>query len=145
MHPDQMVFLHPDRTRGRSPGIWTLGEDPHPDVVGEVDTTTDVPRNRLKLYEEWGSPELWLEIPNAFARGRPAGLRSGLRIYLLEGDRCVLSEESRTFPGWRAAEIHRALNEWVVSGETAAMLSRVRRALEEREGTGPKDDVLLGL
>ncbi len=48
---------------------------------------------------------------------------------------------SRT--GWRAAEIHEALNEWVISEETSAVLSRVGRALGEREGAGPDDDPLL--
>ena len=143
IHPDQMLFLHPDRTRGKISQYLDVGEDPYPDVVMEVDSTTDVRRNRLTLYEEWGFPELWVEVPNAFARGRPAGLRSGLRIYLLDGDRYVLSEESRALPGWRAAEIHRALNEWVISEETSAVLSRVGEALGEREGTGPEDDPLL--
>ncbi|MCY4629227.1 MAG: hypothetical protein OXE58_16865, partial [Acidobacteria bacterium] len=67
----------------------------------------------------------------------------GLRIYRLEGGRYALSEESRAFPGWRAVEIHRALNGRVVSQETSAVLSRVGRALGEREGTGPDDDPLL--
>ena len=53
------------------------------------------------------------------------------------------SEESRALPGWRAAEIHRALNEWVISEETAKVLSRVGRALGEPEGTDPEDDPLL--
>ena len=52
--------------------------------------------------------------------------------------------ESRAFPGWRAVEIHRALNEPAISEETAAVLWRVGRALGEREGTGPEDDSLLG-
>ena len=125
IHPDQMVFLHPDRTRGKISRYLDVGEDPCPDVVVEVDSTTDVRRNRLKLYEEWGFPELWVEVPDACAPSRPAGLRSGLRIHLLEGGRYVPSEESRAFPGWRAVEIHRALNEWVVSEETSAVLSRV--------------------
>ena len=53
------------------------------------------------------------------------------------------SEASRAFPGWRAAEIHGALNERVISEETSEILSRVGRALGEREGTGPDDDPLL--
>ena len=48
------------------------------------------------------------------------------------------------FRGWRADEIHRALNEPTISEETAAVLWRVGRELGEREGTGPEDDSLLG-
>ena len=143
IHPDQMLFLHPDRTEGKISQYLDVGEDPYPDVVLEVDSTTDVRWNRLKLYEEWGFPELWVEVPDAYAPGRPAGLRSGMRIHLLDAGRYVLSDESRAFPGWRAAEIHRALNEQVISEETSAVLSRVGRALGEREGTGPDDDPLL--
>ena len=143
IHPDQMLFLHPGRTEGKISQYLEVGEDPYPDVVLEVDSTTDVRRNRLKLYEEWGFPELWVEVPDAYAPGRPAGLRSGLRIYVLEAGRYVRSGESRAFPGWRAVEIHRALNEPALSEGTSAVLSRVGRALGEREGTGPDDDPLL--
>ena len=143
IHPDQMLFLHPDRTRGKISQYLDVGEDPYPDMVVEVDTTTDVRRNRLKLYEEWGFPEAWVEVPDAVMPGRPAGLRSGLWIYLLEAGRYVPSEESRALPGWLAVEIHRALNERVISEETSAVLSRVGRALGEPEGTGPEDDPLL--
>ena len=143
IHADQMAFLHPDRTEGRVSQYLDVGEDPYPDVVLEVDSTTDVRRNRLVLYEAWGFPEVWVEVPDAYAPSRPAGLRSGLRIYRLEGGRYALSGESRAFPGWRAVEIHRALNGRVVSQETSAVLSRVGRALGEREGTGPDDDPLL--
>ncbi len=143
IHPDQMLFLHPGRTEGKISQYLEVGEDPYPDVVLEVDSTTDVRRNRLTLYEEWGFPELWVEVPDAYAPGRPAGLRSGLRIYVLEAGRYLRSEESLAFPGWRAVEIHRALNEPALSEETSAVLSRVGRALGEREGTGPDDDPLL--
>ncbi len=119
-------------------------DDPYPDVVLEVDSTMDVRGNRLKQYEAWGFPEVWVEVPSAYAAGRRAGMKSELRIYLLEGGRYALSEESRAFPGWRAAEVHRALNERVISEETSDILSRVGRTLGEREGTGPEDDGLLG-
>ena len=143
IQPDQMVFLDPDRLDRLVSPYLNAGEDPYPDVVVEVDSTTDVRRNRLKLYEAWGFPEVWVEVPDAYAPSRPAGLHSGLRIYLLEGGRYALSEESRAFPGWRAAEIHGALNQRVISEETSEILSRVGRALGEREGTGPDDDPLL--
>ena len=113
-------------------------------MVLEVDNTRDTRRDKLALYEEWGFPELWVEVPNAWSPSRPRGLRPELRIYLLEGERYVLSPESRAFVGWRADEIHRALNEPVISEETSAVLERVGRALGEREGTGPDDDPLLG-
>ena len=143
IHPDQMVFLRPEHTKGKVSQYLNVGEDPYPDVVLEVDSTTDVRRNRLELYAAWGFPEVWVEVPDAYAPSRPAGLRSGLRIYLLEAGRYALSEESVAFPGWRAAEIHRALNERVISHQTSAVLSRVGRRLGEREGTGPDDDPLL--
>ena len=144
IHPDEMVFLHPESVDRMGPGFLRVGEDAYPEVVLEVDNTTDVRRNRLKLYEEWGFPEVWVEVPDAMSPSRPRGLKTGLRIYLLEGERYVVSAESRAFPGWQAAEIHRALNESVVSAETSAVLARVGRTLGEREGTGPDDDPLLG-
>ena len=143
IQPDQMVYLDPT-TRDRTGSQYlTAREDPSPDVVLEVDSTTDVRGNRLKLYEAWGFPEVWVEVPNAYAPSRRRGLRSGLSICLLKTGRYVLSEESRAFPGWRAVEIHRALNEPVISEETSKILSRVGRAMGESEGTGPEDDPLL--
>ena len=143
IQPDQMVYLDP-ATRDRTGSQYlSAREDPNPDVVVEVDSTTDVRGNRLKLYEAWGFPEIWVEVPDAYAPSRRPGLRSELRIYLLEAGRYVLSEESRAFPDWRAVDIHRALNEPVISEETSQILSRVGRALGEPEGTGPEDDALL--
>ena len=144
IHPDEMVFLHPESGDTRNGSFLTVGEDAYPDVVLEVDNTRDTRRDKLALYEEWGFPELWVEVPNAWSPSRPRSLRPQLRIYLLEGERYVLSPESRAFVGWRAEEIHRALNEPAVSEETSAVLERVGRALGEREGTGPYDDPLLG-
>lgn len=143
IQPDQMVYLDPTTLERTGPQYLTAREDPTPDVVVEVDSTTDVRRNRLKLYEVWGFPEVWVEVPNAYAPSRPAGLRSGLTIHLLEAGRYAPSEASRAFPGWRADEIHRALNEPVISEETSKVLARVGRALGEREGTGPENDPLL--
>ena len=143
IQPDQMVYLDPAARDRTGPRYLTARDEPQPDVVLEVDSTTDVRGNRLKLYEAWGFPEVWVEVPNAYAPGRRRGLRSMLRIYLLEAGRYVLSEESRAFPGWRATDIHRALNEPVISAATSAILSGVGRVLGEREGTGPGDDPLL--
>ena len=144
IHPDQMVFLHLERDEAEIRSFLMVGKNAYPDVVLEVDDTRDIRRDKLALYEEWGFPELWVEVPNAWSPSRPRGLRPELRIYLLEGERYVLSAESRAFVGWRADEIHRALNEPVFSEKTSAVLERVGRALGEREGTGPDDDPLLG-
>ena len=144
MAPDQMVFLHPERLDIAGARYLRVGEDAYPDVVLEVDHTTDVRRSKLALYREWGFPELWVEVPDAYSKSRSRSRKRELRIYLLEGEGYALSAESRAFPGWRAAEIHRALNERTISAETSAVLARVGRALGEREGTGPDDDPLLG-
>ncbi len=143
IQPDEMVFLHPERADLSASSHLKVGHDPFPDVVLEVDHTTDVRGNRLKIYETSGFPEVWVEVPDAYSPSRPRGLKAGLSIHLLEGGRHAPSEESRAFPGWRAKEIHRALNESVTSQETMTTLYRVGRALGVREGTGPADTPLV--
>ena len=144
MQADETVYLHPGGANLPLGSQLIVGEDAYPDVVLEVDNTTDVRRGKLVAYAEWGFPEVWVEVPDLASPGRPRGLHPGLVIHLLEGGRYVEAEESSAFPGWRAEEIHRALNEPTISEETAAVLWRVGRALGEREGTGPEDDSLLG-
>ena len=65
-----------------------MGSDALPDVVLEVDNTTDVRRGKLAL-------EVWVEVPDTPSPSRPAGLRAGLTIHVL-GDRGF-----RTQPGSR--------------------------------------------
>ena len=143
MHPDEMVFLDPGRQeRIGSEYAWGSDQE-HPDVVLEVDSTTDVRRNKLLVYADWGFPELWVEVPEAYSPSRPRGRRPGLTIHLLESGKYRESGESRAFPGLRAEEAHRVLNERVPSPETAALASRVGRELGLRGGTGPEDDPLL--
>ncbi len=143
MQADQSVYLHP--ARGRLPvPVLTIGEHDFPDVVLEVDHTTDARRRKLPQYEAWGFPELWIEVPEADAPSRPRSRRSGLTIHLLEDGAYREAAASRAFPGWTAAEIHAALNEQTFSAETSAVLERVGAVLGEREGTGPDDDPLLG-
>lgn len=142
MQADALFFL--DRP-------WPAGRDidvdrgPLPDVVVEVDHTTDVRRRKLEVYASWGFPEVWVEVPEpAWLSPRISGLPR-LTIYLLEGDRYVESAVSRTFAGWRAAEIHRALSEERKSAETVAVVRRVGRRLGRAAGTGPDDDRFLGV
>ena len=143
MQADQSIILHPDRVR--LPGLAHLivGEHDLPDVVLEVDNTTDVRRGKLIAYREWGFPEVWVEVPEKASPSRPRRRPVRLVIHLLEGDEYRESDESRAFPTWRAAEIHQALNEPAMSLETEAVLWRVGRALGRREGTSWEDDAQL--
>ena len=143
MQADETVYLHPGGANLPLGSQLIVGEDAYPDVVLEVDNTTDVRRGKLVAYAEWGFPEVWVEVPKMASPSRPAGLSPGLTIHLLEEGRYRESSESRAFPGWGAEEIHRALNEPVMSEDTKKDLRRVGRALGEREGTVPEDELLL--
>ncbi len=139
MQADQIVYLDPAETQ--PPGPWVeVGSDHLPDVVLEVDYSTDVRRGKLGLYEAWGFPEVWVEVP---AGGSPRR-RPGLTIHRRSADGYRAVAASVAVPGWTAAEIHAALNEPALSEATRAVLERVGRALGEAGGTGPDDDLWLG-
>ncbi len=142
MQADESLYLHPDRA-SLPAAAMVVGEDDFPDVVLEVDHTTDARRGKLSLYESWGFPEVWVDVPDAPSPNRPRGLRPGLTIHLLEDGHYRVAVESHAFPGWTATEIHTALNEPAPSTRTSAVLERVGGTLGAREGTGPDDDPLL--
>lgn len=133
LQADQTVYLHPDREGPGGPWM-VVGEDVLPDVVVEVDHTTDARRGKLALYESWGLREVWVDVPEAPSPSRPAGRTPGLTIHVLERGGYRTSEESRAFPGWTAVEIHRAMHEPALTADTVAVLERVGRALRDREG-----------
>ena len=140
MQADQCVYLHPGRDRVPEDDGMALGEHDFPDVVLEVDHTTDIRRGKLKLYEAWGFPEIWVEVPNRYTPSRRAGLRPGVTIWLLgEDGRYRESPVSRAFRGWTAAEIHAAMNERPRTERTHEALDRVGRGLGAAQGTGPDD------
>ena len=139
---DQVAYVHPAENRPTGPEI-VHGVNALPDVLLEVDYSTDVRRRKIGIYESWGFPEVWVEVPDANWRYRPRSRRSGLTIHVLEGGRYVEAPSSRAFPGWTAEEIHSALNEWEASFETVDTLRRVADTLAAAEGTGPDDDPLL--
>ena len=143
MRPDQAIHVNPTRAELAGHGAILVGESRLPDLVMEVDNTTDVRRGKLKLYESWGFPELWVEVPDRESRSRPSGLRPGLTIYLLEGGSYQISPASRAFPGWRAVDIHAALNEFALSERSLALVEGMGRLLGTRDGTGPDDDPML--
>jgi len=142
LQADQTVYLRPRETRPWGDAI-EVGSDVLPDVVLEVDNTTDVRRGKLGFYESWGFPEVWVEVPDHPAPSRPASLRPGLTIHVLGGEGYRAMASSRAFPGWTAQQIHRALNERELSGKTIAELRRLGRALGAADGTGPDDDPFL--
>lgn len=139
LEADQVVFLDPVKTRPRGAAV-EVGSDHLPDVVLEVDYATDVRRGKLGLYEAWGFPEVWVEVPEGGSPRRRPSLTIHRRS--TEGYRSVPA--SVALPGWTAAEIHAAFNEAELSEATCAVLERVGRALGEARGTGPDDDLWLG-
>ena len=139
LQADQSVYLYPARSRLPDDAGMVLGEHDFPDVVVEVDHTTDVRRGKLGLYEEWGFPEVWVEVPERYSPSRPGGRRAGLTIHRLEGGAYRTAPQSGAFPGWTAEAIHTALNEPSLSAATGRVLDRVGRTLGARDGTGPDD------
>ena len=137
---DQSLYLHPERCNLVGTTAMVVGENHYPDVVLEVDRTTDVRRHKLKLYEAWRFPEVWVDVPDESPRPKA---QHGTTIYVLKEGAFEIVAESRAFPGWKAADIHVALNERRLSDRTAAILERVGAALGEREGSGPDDHPLL--
>ena len=142
-HPDLVIFLEPGRSEV-SPGHgFEVDDGLFPSVILEVDHTTDVRRGKLKVYEAWGIPELWVDVPEAYSPSRPSGLEPGLTIRLFENGAYRVSPVSRAFPDWRADEIHRCMNEYHPSPETYAILERMGRKLGREIGTSPDDNPLM--
>ena len=134
MQADEALYLHPRRSRVAGPAI-DVDNDPLPDVVLEVDHTTDVRRRKLGIYEAWGFPEVWVLVPPESRLRTP-----GLDIHLRRGGRYREVPESSAFPGWRAEEIYLALIEGPLSPRARPALERVAREMGAREGTRPEDD-----
>ena len=137
MQADEMLYLHPARARLQG-SLIDVDEDPLPDVVLEVDHTTDVRRRKLGIYMECGFPEIWVLVPWVSSRRERA-----LTIHLRGEDGYRETPESAAFPGWRAEEIQLALTEDPLSAKTWRALERVALAMGAREGTGPENDPLL--
>ena len=135
MQADEVLYLHPGRARVSKRWV-EIGVHDLPDVVLEVDHTTDVRPWKLGKYQEWGFPEIWVLVPWEESKRTP-----GLTIHVRgpNGGYRVVSQ-SVAFPGWKAGEIHVALTEKPLTAETYGVLERVGRALGAREGTGPEDD-----
>ena len=137
MQADEVLYLHPGRARMSKRAV-EIGAHDLPDVVLEVDHTTDVRRWKLGMYQEWGFAEIWVLVPWEESVRAP-----GMTIHVRGVDGGYReAEQSVAFPGWTAEEIHAALTEEPLSLKAYAALERVGRAMGEREGTRPEDDPL---
>ena len=134
MQADEVLYLHPERVRLEGRAI-DVDADPLPDVVLEVDHSTDVRRRKLGIHKESGFPEIWVLVPWEASRRAP-----GLAIHVRRGGGYREEGSSRSFPGWRSEEIHRALTEDPLSAQARQALERVARAMGAREGRRPEDD-----
>ena len=137
MQADEVLYLHPDRVRLQGPAI-DVDADPLPEVVLEVDHTTDVRRRKLGIYKESGFAEIWVLVPWDSSVRAP-----GLVIHVRRGAEYREEGESRAFPGWKAEEIYRALTESPLSEPAWRALERTALAMGAREGTSPEDDPLM--
>ena len=136
MQADEVLYLHPDWMRLQAPAI-DVDADPLPEVVLEVDHTTDVRRRKLGIYKESRFPEIWVLVPWEASVRAP-----GLVIHVRRGEGYREEAASRAFPGWKAEEIHRALTENPLSEPTWRALERTALAMGAREGTKPEHDLL---
>ena len=134
MQADEVLYLHPERVRLEGRAI-DVDADPLPDVVLEVDHSTDVRRRKLGIYQESGFPEIWVLVPWEASRRAP-----GLAIHVRRRGGYREEGSSRAFPGWCSEEIHRVLTEDPLSVEARRALERVARAMGAREGRRPEDD-----
>ena len=136
MQADEVLYLHPGRERLQGPAI-DVDADPLPDVVLEVDHTTDAGRRKLDIYKASRFPEIWVLVPWESSVRAP-----GLTIHVRREEVCREEAASRAFAGWKAEEIHRALTENPMSEPTWRALERTALAMGAREGTTPEHDPL---
>ena len=137
---DELVCLD---WRYGMPDVFVVGELPLPDVVFEVDLTTDIRDRKLDVYADWGVPELWVEVPDADLPSKRK--RPGLTIHLLDNGTFRESAESVAFPTLSAREIHAALNEPSASAASVETARRVGGIMGRHAGTGPEDDPFLSV
>ena len=137
MEADETLYLHPTHSATPKKSL-IIGENDCPDVVLEVDYTTDVRPGKLLLllllYEAWGFPELWVIVPpEGGSPRRPAGVT----IHRLQDGRYRSIPTSGAFPGRTAGEIYDGMTEPTPTAATYRVLERIGRTLGAREGTGP--------
>ena len=103
LQADEILYLNPRRGYPRGAAMEVDADVP-PDVVLEVDHTTDVRRWKLGMYMEWGFPELWVLVP-----WRESVRAPGLTIHVRES-RAATGSRRRAWRcragGWRRYDAH---------------------------------------
>ena len=120
LQADQTVYLHPSQVELLDAEAMVVGEHRFPDVVLEVDHTTDVRRGKLRLPPRCG----WRCRSGARRAARGGACRGSLAR-----GRCLPG-----VAGLRAEAVHEALNELERRADIPARRVGQRGA---REGTGP--------
>ena len=136
MQADGVLYLHPSRSRPQGQDI-DVERDPLPEVVLEVDYTTDVRSRKLGIYMEAGFPEVWVLVP-------PGSRRAGyprVTIHVREGEGYRTAEGSGRFRALRRTRFS-ARSPSVRVGADVACGRTGGRSMGAREGTGPEDDPL---
>ena len=139
MQADQIVYLEPAATQPRGPWV-EVGSDHLPDVVLEVDYSTDVRRGQAGAVRGVG-------LPRGVGRGAGVRLRpaaAGPDDSPPVGGRLPGGGGERRPAGLDGGGDSRGAERTVLSESTRAVLERVGRALGEAGGTGPDDDLWLG-
>ena len=115
-----------------------MDADPLPDVVLEVDHTTDVRRRKLGIYKGSGFPEIWVLVPWE-ASVRAPGLAIHVRRRARRIGRKAASRASSRGGSRRRFTV--ALTEAPMSAPSEACAGTgLRLAMGAREGTKPEDD-----
>ena len=134
MQADEVLYLHPGRSRLQGSAI-DVDADPLPDVVLEVDHTTDVRRRKLEMYKGSGFAEIWVLVPWEVSVRAP-----GLTIHVRRGEGYREEAASRAFAQWRVEEIYRALTEGSLVGRSEARAGAGGAGDGRARGTRPEDD-----
>ena len=143
MQADQALYLHPGRDAPTGEAM-VVGEDALPDVVvGGRPVRPTCGAESSPCTKPGDCPRCGSRCRTGERRAGASNRIPGLTIHVSGPDGYHESPASRAFPGWTAAEIHRAMNEPALSMETMTVLDRVGRALREHEEAGGEDPAFL--
>lgn len=112
LEPDNCFYFQNEaRVRGKL--TFDLTQDPPPDLALEIGLTSRS-LNRFPIYVRLGIPEIWCYDTGV------------LRIYLLQNDKYVQSEQSQVFPSLKIQDLPGLIAEYREQGRLA-----LRRGIRE--------------